>query len=246
MIDRLRAKSWDESLGQPPDSIHLPQHLIDVVKCSVAILAATRDNQLRAFGLDPAVVGDRCAKIVVVAAACHDLGKANSHFQPLVHASARPDAQRIKQAVRHEWISWFLLQQSEMQSWIKSHLLGSYAELDWHILLWAITGHHPAFGREIPTEQSNGSNDKIEIYRSHPDYRECLDLVAKTLDEPNCPFQLESQVYSVETDILASIRDSLSTSMLLRQTWRRDPATTAPCLGLSSRSYRNWMVSQFS
>ena len=224
MIDRLRAKSWDESLGQPPDSIYLPRHLFDVVRCSIAILAATRDYQLRAFGLDPGVVGDRFGRIVVIAAACHDLGKANSHFQPLVHATSRPDGQRIKQAVRHEWISWFMLQQEEMRSWIQSHLLGSYVEIDWHIILWAITGHHPAFGRDIPTEQANGSIDKLELYLSHPDYHECLDLVAKTLDLPNCPLRLESQVLSAERDILASIRESVSNSMLLWRTWSRDPA----------------------
>ncbi len=51
MNDRLRAKSWDMSLGDAPSSIYLPNHLFDVVKCAVAILAATRDHQLRAFGL---------------------------------------------------------------------------------------------------------------------------------------------------------------------------------------------------
>ncbi len=224
MNDRLRAKSWDECIGPPPESVYLPRHLLDVVKCSVAILAATRDSQLRAFGLDPATIGDRFAKILVIAAACHDLGKANSHFQPLVQASStRSFGQRIKQAVRHEWISWYLLQQNEMQSWIKASLNSTSVEVDWHIILWAITGHHPAFNREIPRERPDGSIDRIEVHRSHPDFQDCLDLVAKTLDQSHCPFVLNSQILSAERDVLDSIRDSVSSSMILWRAWTRDP-----------------------
>ena len=220
MIERLRAKSWDEKLGVPPNSIYLPQHLKDVVQCSDAIIEGTKDFQGRAFGLETATISDRFSRILKIAAACHDLGKANSHFQPLVQSLAW---QRIKQAVRHEWISWYLMQQNEMQSWIQSCLNISTSDVDWHIVLWAITGHHPAFGREIPRDRPVGSVDKIELYLSHQDYQSCLDLVATTLGQLSCPFRLESRVISAESDILDSIRDSIAESTFLWRQWFRDP-----------------------
>ena len=44
------------------------------------------------------------------------------------------------------------------------------------------------------------------------------------LDLPNCPLRLQSQVLSAESDILSSIRESVSSSMLLWRAWCRDPA----------------------
>ncbi len=222
MNDRLRAKSWDMSLGDAPSSIYLPNHLFDVVKCAVAILAATRDHQLRAFGLSSQKYGDRFSKLVLIAAACHDLGKANNHFQDLVSANGKKKVS--KQAIRHEWLSWYLLQQPEMRSWIQSCLTSGEIEIDWSIILWSITGHHPAYGREIPSERQNGSLDSIQMLCGHSDYRDSLDLVSKTVGDSVCPFTTVAKTDSADTEILEAIRESQSADLLNWNEWSRDPS----------------------
>lgn len=226
-VNRLQAKSWNYGLGSLPDSIYLPCHLMDVVKCAIAISAATQDAQLRAFGVDPDEFKQRFTTLLTVAAACHDLGKANNHFQQVVRDTQLGNGQPTKQAVRHEWISWYLLQQDDMSSWVKSCFDRSTAEIDWYIILWAITGHHPAYGREIPRSQSQGSSDAIELYLSHPDYLESLDILAKCLGQSSCPIRTVSQTVSTNQDILAAIREWPSTSTNSWRAWQRDPVIVA-------------------
>jgi CRISPR-associated endonuclease/helicase Cas3 len=226
-VNRLQAKSWNYGLGSPPDSIYLPSHLRDVVNCSIAISASTQDFQLQAFGVDPDKLRQRFTKLLNVAAACHDLGKANNHFQQIVIGTPSKNGLPTRQAVRHEWISWYLLQQDDMSSWIKSCFDCSTSEVDWHIVLWAITGHHPAYGREIPRSQSQGSSDAIELYLSHPDYLECLDVVAKCLGQSSCPIRPKSRTVSANEDVLVAIRDWPSTSTICWRTWQRDPVIVA-------------------
>jgi CRISPR-associated endonuclease/helicase Cas3 len=226
-VTRLQAKSWNYGLGSPPDSIYLPGHLMDVVKCAVAISAATQESQLRAFGVEPEQFKQRFSMLLKVAAACHDLGKANNHFQQLVRDTPPKNGHSTKQSVRHEWISWYLLQEDDMSSWVKSCLDSATAEIDWYIILWAITGHHPAYGREIPRSQAQGSSDAIELYLSHPDYLECLDIVAECLGKSSCPIRPASRTVSTNQDVLAAIRESPSTSTIFWRAWQRDPVIVA-------------------
>ncbi len=226
-MNRLQAKSWNYGIGSPPDSIYLPCHLRDVVECAVAISAATQDSQLRAFGVKPEQFKQRFAKLLIVSAACHDLGKANNHFQQFVLDDPLKNGQPTKQGVRHEWISWYVLQQDDMSSWVKSCLDSATAEIDWHIILWAITGHHPAYGREIPRSQAQGTSDAIELYLSHPDYLECLDIVARCLGKSRCPILPASRTVSANQDVLAAIREWPSTSTIFWRAWQRDPVIVA-------------------
>jgi len=207
-VDRLRAKSWDTHDGAPPESIYLPNHLADVVVCSHAIVDATGAFQLNAFGIESKRLLPRFRKLVSLAAACHDLGKANSQFQKLV-SEARPNIAR-RQAVRHEWVSWYILQATGLDEWIKSHLDEATREIDWHILLWSITGHHPAFGREIPSSSPNDSTDELELMLGHKDFELAIGLLAKQLDATNCPVRLASVSVSAESDIYGRIRTSLA------------------------------------
>jgi CRISPR-associated endonuclease/helicase Cas3 len=226
-VTRLQAKSWDYKIGSPPENIFLPCHLMDVVNCADAISAATEDSQLRAFGVEPDQCKRRFKTLLSVAAACHDLGKANNHFQRIVTDATTKSSRQTRQAVRHEWISWYMLQHNEMSNWIKSCLDRSTAEVDWHIILWAITGHHPAFGRDIPRSQAQGSSDAIELYFSHADYIKCLEVVAKCLGQGSCPISPATKVVSANKDVLAAIREWPSASAISWRLWQRDPAIVA-------------------
>lgn len=224
MNSRLFAKSWDFPNIQMPDSVYLDRHLRDVLLCARAIAATTQDAQLRCFGLDPIHYRDRFRKILFISAVCHDLGKASSHFQAMLSQRNGNAPSAIRQAVRHEWITWFLLCQKEMMTWIKTNLDHDYSDIDWNLILWSVTGHHPAYGRSIPRERSNGSCDAIDIYLSHPDYQSCLDLIAEVLGETACPLSLCSQTYSAERDVLDSIREFSADSRLRWIEWRKDPS----------------------
>jgi|688.fasta_scaffold35444_7 CRISPR-associated endonuclease/helicase Cas3 len=207
-----------------PESVFLDRHLHDVVVCAKAIASSTQDHQLSCFGLNPDIYRERFGKILLISAACHDLGKANSHFQAMLSLKRTNPTVTQRQAVRHEWITWFLLCQMEMASWIQGKLDNEFAEVDWHLILWSITGHHPAYGRSIPHERSHGSRDEVEVFLSHPDYRNCLNIVAETIGETQCPINLASRTYSAESDILSAIRDSYADSVTRWRKWRKDPS----------------------
>jgi len=126
-------------------------------------------------------------------AASHGLGKANNRFQVLVSGIARNTV--LRQAVRHEWVSWYILQEPQLKKWIISHFDDATKEIDWQILLWSITGHHPAFRREIPSGSPNGSSDKMDLLLGHSDVGFALQLTAKQLGEIRCPFNLHPVRY---------------------------------------------------
>ncbi|MFM2216674.1 MAG: hypothetical protein RL240_992, partial [Planctomycetota bacterium] len=222
MTTRLFAKSWDFQNRAMPENVFLDRHLRDVFICAKAIASATGDKQLLCFGLNPDDYRERFERILLVSAACHDLGKANSHFQAMLSLRKSNSLLRARQAVRHEWVTWFLLCQKEMTSWIKSKLDKKFSEVDWHLVLWSVTGHHPAYGRSIPHERAHGSSDEIELYQSHADFQSCLSVVAESIGETQCPVNLSSQIYSAESDILSAIRESYADSALQWRRWRKD------------------------
>src|SRR5262249_45101104 len=75
---RLLAKSLPRDA--PPGASHtLPGHLRDVYDAARRVLDATLGDQLRAFGLESEA--EQARRAVLLAAATHDLGKANDHFQ---------------------------------------------------------------------------------------------------------------------------------------------------------------------
>lgn len=224
MTLRLFAKSWDFPSISMPESVFLDRHLRDVFICAKAIASTTGDDQLRCFGLNPDNYRERFERILLVSAACHDIGKANSHFQTMLSQRRSNSPLRERQAVRHEWVTWFLLCQKEITTWIKNKLDSEFAEIDWQLVLWSVTGHHPAYGRSIPTERANSSRDEIEVFQSHPDFQSCLAVVAEAIGETRCPFDLRSQNYSAESDILSAIRESCADSIIKWRVWRKDPS----------------------
>ena len=183
MSDRLWAKSWDESKdGPPPPHVFLPGHLRDVLAAADQVVDATGEDQLRAFGLNPDDWIDRFRRVVRVAAAVHDLGKANDHFQGMVTS----DRSRIgaPQGLRHEWVSWLIVQRDDVRNWLLPALgEPNIREADWTVMLWAVAGHHPAFRRPSPpTDVPGGAGSEMSLLIGYTDFQACLDWLAEVFD----------------------------------------------------------------
>lgn len=188
MNERLLAKSHPRGLdaGEPaPESIYLPNHLREVHHAAKQVLDATADGQLTALGLDTAAYCDRLRRVVLLAAALHDLGKANDHFQSMVRYRRKEP-----QGLRHEWVSLLMTEEPNLRRWLLPALADN--ETDFLITAWAITGHHPAYGRPSPPRLAvEGGGDQMQLFVRHPDFAATLawlgdafDLRAKRPEEP--------------------------------------------------------------
>src|SRR5260221_601666 len=113
-FDRLLAKSkpkpWEDQTLRP--SIYLPVHLQDVRVAAEQVLGCTGNDQMAAMGLPSADWQWRFRRVVTLAAALHDLGKANDHFQEMVRG------ERKMQGIRHEWVTILILQQYGFRDWL--------------------------------------------------------------------------------------------------------------------------------
>lgn len=170
-----KSKRHDEPDDHP--SMRLCGHLADVLEAATRVLNATGDEQLRALGLDPERYRDRLRRCVLLAAALHDLGKANDHFQGMILGVR--DVRHNPQGLRHEWVSVLML--SSLQPWLLPAVRGSDA--DWAITLWAIAGHHPAPHHDSPPTgppTKGGSGPEIVLLTEHPDFTAILAWLMKT------------------------------------------------------------------
>jgi CRISPR-associated endonuclease/helicase Cas3 len=148
-------------------------HSKDVLAAARAVLDAACVDQLRAVGLDAETWQPRMRRIVEIAAACHDLGKANDHFQYVI-SQVLP---RKTQGVRHEWISVWLLALPEWRAWL-GKAFADPRDLD--LVEWAVAGHHPAHDRASPpTGIATGSKyEDITVLAGHADFHECCRWLA--------------------------------------------------------------------
>lgn len=166
--ERLLAKS--QRKGEPwHDSMSLPQHLEDVHAAATRVLDATGDDQLRALGLSVGTYRERFRRVVLLAAAVHDLGKANDHFQGMIHGIR--DVRTNPQGLRHEWVTLLVLQ--ALRDWLLPALNGS--KEDFAILEWAVTGHHPAYDHASPPREGpGGCGPTLELFTGHVDFQKVL------------------------------------------------------------------------
>jgi CRISPR-associated endonuclease/helicase Cas3 len=165
--NRLLAKSRLDHVSEC-DSIYLPVHLQDVYRSAQQVLATTDRWQLEAMGLCPEEDRRRLEQIVLVAAAIHDLGKANNQFQEVVRHRLQV------QLVYHEWITVWLLEELGLGEWLKPALADPK---DWPLVLWCVAGHHL---RPMPSDGRPGSGD-LYLLLDHADFRSCLDWLATEL-----------------------------------------------------------------
>jgi CRISPR-associated endonuclease/helicase Cas3 len=170
-FDRLRAKSGLPS-EPAPDSVFLVGHLRDVYEAAGHVLDCTADDQLRVLGLRPSEWVEKLRRAVLLAAAVHDLGKANDHFQEML------DRKRTLQGLRHEWVTLLMLQQPGWQEWLGPWLC---EPADWDFVLWSVSGHHPAFNRPSPPKAvASGAGSEVVLLQGHEDFAECLDWLQET------------------------------------------------------------------
>lgn len=164
----LRAKSID---SEPmPASASLLGHLQAVHEAMLALVESFGSELLRAVGLEPDQWLSRLKRLGTLAAALHDVGKANDHFQRMIHKTAPKKVQGL----RHEWVMYWLGTREPFESW---GIQAAGSELDWAITLWAIAGHHPAYERPSPpTDKPDSSTDgELKVLSSHSEFRDILD-----------------------------------------------------------------------
>jgi CRISPR-associated endonuclease/helicase Cas3 len=180
--DSLWAKSGQDRLVE---SMRLPRHLRDVYEAACCLFEGSGEDQLRILGLNDAEWKERFRRCLLLAAAVHDLGKANDHFQQMIRGQR--DVQVQPQGLRHEWVSVLLLQQ--LRDWLLPAI--GHQENDWAIVQWAVGGHHPAEDRQTPPSElpeGGGCGSSITFLTDHRDFTAILEWLAETfcLAPPPC------------------------------------------------------------
>jgi CRISPR-associated endonuclease/helicase Cas3 len=170
---RLWAKSCPMH-GEPRDSMYLHGHLRDVYEAASRVLDATADAQLHALGLGTEF-RDRLVRCVKLAAAVHDLGKANDHFQGMILGDRKTDAN--PQGLRHEWVTVLLMQQ--MREWLLPAVNMNATDLAF--VEWAVAGHHPAHNHASPPRSGPpGGGTELTAHTQHKDFGEALNWLRTT------------------------------------------------------------------
>ena len=180
----LLAKSIPSRQGSPHVCLLL-SHLQATWTSAHAILAVTGDAQLAAVGLNSTQYRHRLARIVLLGAAVHDLGKANDHFQSLVRGHRRIDQ---PQGMRHEWVTGWVLCQPLWQQWLTSAL--DQPE-DWPLVRWAACGHHR---QPLPSAAPEGSGIHLTVLLAHPDMVQVCDWLGQAFGLPAASPPLEDVV----------------------------------------------------
>lgn len=186
----LWAKSKRGNEPQRP-SMRLLQHLKDVHAAADRVLDATADAQLQALRLDPSKYGSRFRRCVQLAAATHDLGKANDHFQEMLCGFR--DVRVNPQGMRHEWVTVLMLQR--LKEWLLPVVHGS--EFDFSVVEWAVAGHHPAHDHASPPEsvpKSGGSGSEMKFLCGHPDFRTILGWLSEAFGLPRPPHLKDAEL----------------------------------------------------
>ncbi|MCY3729209.1 MAG: CRISPR-associated helicase Cas3' [Nitrospira sp.] len=166
---RLLAKN-SQIPDAPRGAETLPGHTANVMAAAETLLEETADAQLSAIGLPGIVWKERFCRVALLAAFCHDLGKANDQFQSMVRRNRDQ-----KQAIRHEALSFLIVQETALKEWLSATL---EEPEDLSFLLWAAAGHHRQFP---PDEPATGTGIQLSLFLRHDDFRRTLFVGAKWL-----------------------------------------------------------------
>jgi len=180
---KLWAKSKRDDESEHP-SMLLARHLVDVHEAGGRLLSATAGDQLIALGLDPSGYGERLRRCVLLAAAVHDLGKANDHFQGMICGTR--NVQQNPQGLRHEWVTVLMLQY--LREWLLPAVGGN--ETDFAISEWAVGGHHPAYDHASPPKAPpfvGACGPAITLRMGHPAFADALSWLRTTFSLGDTP-----------------------------------------------------------
>ena len=171
---RLLAKS-SQTPDAPRGAETLSGHTANVMAAAQTLLDETAETQLSAVGLPGAVWKEHFCRAVLLAAFCHDLGKANDQFQSMVRQEREQ-----KQAIRHEALSFLIIQETPLKEWLSETL---EEPEDLSFLLWAAAGHHRKFP---PDKPAAGTGIRLSLFLEHADFQRTLSVGAKWLglDDP--------------------------------------------------------------
>lgn len=183
MMDPRRLWAKSKPCGEPDHpSMFLAGHLADVYHAADRVLEATGDEQLSALGLDPPAYCDRLRRMVLLAAAVHDLGKANDHFQTMVRSER--DVRTNPQGLRHEWVTVLMFR--HYHDWLLPAVGGR--ETDFAFMEWAVAGHHPALDHPSPPSRTpDGAGAEIQLLLGHDDFAAALEWLGTTFGLPPHP-----------------------------------------------------------
>ncbi|GIW78804.1 MAG: CRISPR-associated helicase/endonuclease Cas3 [Gemmatales bacterium] len=167
---------WAKSKRDDEDEISsmlLPGHLEDVYNAALCVLEATASDQLAALGLglEHRARLECCVKL---AAAVHDLGKANDHFQGMILRT--PGREEKTQGIRHEWVTVLMLK--HLREWLLKAVGNS--DVDFAIVEWAVAGHHPSPNHPSPPKNlPDGAGVQIKFLMGHRDYATALEWLSQ-------------------------------------------------------------------
>lgn len=167
---RLLAKSLPEDPHYEINA-YLISHLKYTYWAAKSIWSNIGEDLLNALGIDPAEEGDRFKGIFLLAAATHDLGKANSLFQGIVRGDSD-----VRQSIRHEWLLYILLRRSPLEEWFRSAFK---SDTDYSYFVWAIIAHHRK-------NSDNGTPGYLgmRLLIDNDDFRKILDWIAEEFQLP--------------------------------------------------------------
>lgn len=231
---RLLAKSWPSDEPVISESIYLAGHLRNVVAAAKQVLDCTGTHQLAALGLSPDSWKERLQSAVLLSAATHDLGKANDHFQGMLDGDQWPERKGKLQGLRHEWAGFVMISSFGICEWLRNAARGN--ELVWSAAIWAVSGHHPAYGRQSPPKTPvAGGGSEMQLLMGHAEFSQCLKWIADEFELPKPP-NLTDQVLPLtgSRNAFKLIFDIHRTSMRIWNTFgddeRRFVAAVKDCL----------------
>ncbi len=128
--DNLLAKEPKHENGKLKPGCYLFTHTLDVVRAAETVLTTIEKDFQRFFKLTEDQM-ERLRATALLAAFCHDLGKANDSFQAMV------SKKRKDQAIRHEHLSTLIISLPEVKSW-----LSGFSQADFEVARLLVLGHH--------------------------------------------------------------------------------------------------------
>ncbi|NEP03094.1 MAG: CRISPR-associated helicase Cas3' [Symploca sp. SIO2E9] len=201
MFKVLLAKSLPklkEEKSQALGAAKYTGHISCVMQAADTLVTQLGQDILRQLGLEQFDL-DYFANTVKLGAYLHDWGKANQHFQEMVHLNSesekidqyKPKLRKCwrshgeRQMLRHEVISGILaLRVRSFREWLEQ-----FPNANLTVAVWAAMGHHLKIGLGKPNRTPNdciakipdGTGDELKIYTHHSDFQAVLRMGSKLL-----------------------------------------------------------------